>query len=258
MVGYAIGEYIENEEEKRLEENLEEVYEIVTAWINPKYVMCGLLPTFPTSSVETFYILIRSSLNNPEQQILAYRMVLGKVGFYSNWMKDILISLLEIGHFIYSLKLCTSRFIIEPIHSSSYRRLHLSTEIYLQIIKMVSSRYVTFDLLNQHVERVVQSSFFLRVLRRIVGEKYIVVHRFQSYDVQTENGIEQFEKVTLNRPPIFVAMEIVEYCSDYKYYLAAFCFLIFAFFINVFLCGLFSWNIFNCYCWSVLYKPKNH
>lgn len=115
----------------------------------------------------------------------------------------------------------------------SYRRLQLSTDVYLEIIGTVSSRYVTFDLLTQHIERVIRSSSFLMVLKKCIGEKHLVVHRSQSYSVQTENGLELFEKVTLNRPPIAVAMGILEYSRVYRYYFVGFCFLVFAFCIRV-------------------------
>ena len=104
----------------------------------------------------------------------------------------------------------------------SYRGLEVSTKLYLNTFKMVSSHYVTFDLLNQYIERVVRSSPILRFVKKVIGEKYVIVHRSKSYDVQTENGIEKFEKVTIKRLPIVLPMYVFQLFQDYKIFICAF------------------------------------
>jgi hypothetical protein len=87
--------------------------------------------------------------------------------------------------------------------------------LYLEIFKLVSSKYVTFDLLRNRVDHVIDSSYWLRILRLwyfTFCRSHLQVE--SSYEVETENGYEQFEKVTVYAKPIVLGMRIKEYFYD--------------------------------------------
>ncbi|XP_066932590.1 uncharacterized protein [Clytia hemisphaerica] len=131
IVGYAIGEYVAENDDEDEKENVnqkvidEDVYEIVTAWIHP-----------------------------------------------------------------------------------NYRGLALSTEVYLQIFRNTTSNYVIFDLLRHRIEHVIKSSKVLKMLAKGLTNCFTVE---KSYEVNTANGLERFEKVTVSRYPVALVLQMSDF-----------------------------------------------
>ena len=85
---------------------------------------------------------------------------------------------------------------------SRYRGLNLSTKMYLKTFESVTSKFVTFDLLHGKLDNVIQSSLPLSLLYAAGSKKFLIAYQGKSYDVITENGKEQFEKVIVYRSRI--------------------------------------------------------
>ena len=85
---------------------------------------------------------------------------------------------------------------------SRYRGLNLSTKMYLKTFESVMAKFVTFDLLHGKLGNVIQSSVPLSFLYAAGCKTFLIAYQGKSYDVITENGKEQFEKVIVHRSRI--------------------------------------------------------
>lgn len=91
----------------------------------------------------------------------------------------------------------------------SYRGLSLSTQLYLNIFKSAeSASFVTFDLLRHRVGHVIKSSFLLRVSDVVLRKLKAGVRIENSYEVDTPNGVEGFERVTIRRAPVALVLKM--------------------------------------------------
>ena len=115
---------------------------------------------------------------------------------------------------------------------SSFRGLSLSTQLYLNIFKSAeSASYVTFDLLRHRVRHVIKSSLLLRVSDMILRKMKVGVRIENSYEVDTPNGVERFEKVTIRRAPVALVLKIGYLCRCYGNMILSFFVLFLSWFI---------------------------
>ena len=114
----------------------------------------------------------------------------------------------------------------------SFRGLSLSTQLYLNIFKSAeSASYVTFDLLRHRVRHVIKSSLLLRVSDMILRKMNAGVRIENSYEVDTPNGVERFEKVTIRRAPVALVLKIGYLCRCYGNMILSFFVLFLSWFI---------------------------
>ena len=95
------------------------------------------------------------------------------------------------------------------IYRLSFRGLALSTDLYLEIFRRAElARYVTFDLLRSRVRHVINTSYALRVSEMLLSWGCLRIE--DSYEVDTPNGVEKFEKVTIRRRPVTVVLKMTD------------------------------------------------
>ena len=108
-----------------------------------------------------------------------------------------------------------------------FRGLQLSTSLYLKTFKCVTSDTVMFDILHNNLEKLLQSSLVLRMIDKLGASKFIIKHRSLSYNVTTETGNEQFEKLLIARTPMVIGILVVEWFCKYSFHLLIFIFSVF-------------------------------
>ena len=92
----------------------------------------------------------------------------------------------------------------------SYRKLGLSTRIYLEIFKSVKSPYVAFDVIQGSVAKVIDSSPIFKILQSTLPMTMIVQTQEKSYQVDTSSVEEQFERLVVRRRLVSAAVHLYE------------------------------------------------
>ena len=87
--------------------------------------------------------------------------------------------------------------------------------MYLKTFESTKATFVTFDLLRDRIQAVIESSVVLQLLKSVGLSKFIIRTKFQSYDVTTETGKEEFEKVVVRRRPLAICLNIASAATDH-------------------------------------------
>ncbi len=104
----------------------------------------------------------------------------------------------------------------------SYRGLRLSTLLYLEIFKSVSSQSIAFDVLKDTTKKIIESSPVLKLLTALVPLSFIIRTQRASYNVATSAAVEQFERLLINRWPVRAALTLYEKARlafEYRHYI---------------------------------------
>ncbi len=105
---------------------------------------------------------------------------------------------------------------------NSYRKLSLSTQLYMEIFKSVTSSTVAFDVIKNSTAKVIESSPILKLLKLVLPLSITVKEQKSSYNVVTSTAEEQFERLVINRSPVktaVVAYETLNRILKNKYFI---------------------------------------
>ena len=94
---------------------------------------------------------------------------------------------------------------------SSYRKVNLSTQLYGEVFKSVTSPFVAFDVLQGSVGRIIKGSNMLRTVTKLLPMSMLVHSQEKSYNVLTVE--EQFERLIVKRRPVKYAILTYEYAN---------------------------------------------